>query len=137
MNDHHSAMRLTLFLLIQVFFFFIAGCSNMEKEKAFVKPESGVEIAGGTVEGDVDPEEAGIHLRLSEESRRLAGIMTGVAGLRKMADFIEVPGEIFFNRDKHARLIPRFPGIVKEIMKNIGDNVNKGDVLAQIGRAHV
>lgn len=45
---------------------------------------------------------------------------------------IELPGEVSLNEDNVAHMVPRFPGIAKEIRKNLGDRVQKGDILAII-----
>jgi len=41
-------------------------------------------------------------------------------------------GEIIPNPTKVARIIPRFAGIVREVRKNIGDRLKKGEVIAVI-----
>ncbi len=45
---------------------------------------------------------------------------------------VTLPGEIVIPSDQLAHIHPRFPGIVKEIYKYIGDKVNEGDALALI-----
>jgi membrane fusion protein, heavy metal efflux system len=42
------------------------------------------------------------------------------------------PGEVTIHLDNLAHITPRFPGVVKKIVKHIGDTVQKGDVLAII-----
>ena len=41
-----------------------------------------------------------------------------------------LPGEVQVNQDRRARIVPRYPGLVIEVRKTIGDRVEKGDVLA-------
>jgi cobalt-zinc-cadmium efflux system membrane fusion protein len=41
-----------------------------------------------------------------------------------------LPGEIAFNANKMAHIVPRVPGIVREVKANLGDLVRKGDVMA-------
>jgi cobalt-zinc-cadmium efflux system membrane fusion protein len=43
---------------------------------------------------------------------------------------LKVPGEIKLNGDSVAHMVPRFPGLAKQVLKNLGDQVKKGDVLA-------
>jgi len=43
---------------------------------------------------------------------------------------IAVPAEVRVNQDQIAHIVPRYPGLVLEVKKNIGDKVEKGDVLA-------
>jgi len=45
---------------------------------------------------------------------------------------ITVPGEVVVNDDKLAHIAPRFPGVVKQVFKRLGDKVKRGDVLAII-----
>ena len=45
---------------------------------------------------------------------------------------IELPAEVRPNADRLANVAPRFPGIVREVRKHIGDTVRAGDVLALI-----
>ena len=45
---------------------------------------------------------------------------------------IVLPGEITINQDTMVHLYPRFPGIVKEINKNLGDVVNADEPIAAI-----
>jgi cobalt-zinc-cadmium efflux system membrane fusion protein len=39
-------------------------------------------------------------------------------------------GEIAFNSDKLAHIVPRVPGVVREVYKNLGDTVRAGELLA-------
>jgi len=41
-----------------------------------------------------------------------------------------LPGEVQINRDRQAHIVPRYPGLVIEVRKTIGDQVKQGDVLA-------
>lgn len=45
---------------------------------------------------------------------------------------LELFGKIVSYEPNVAHIIPRFPGIVREARKHLGENVNKGDVLAVI-----
>lgn len=45
---------------------------------------------------------------------------------------ISAPGEIGPNQDALSHISPRFPGIAKRVLKNIGDTVKSGDVMAII-----
>lgn len=57
-------------------------------------------------------------------------ISTAASGLLRLS--VTVPGEVTVNFDKQAHVAPRFPGIVTKVLKHLGDNVKKGDVLAII-----
>jgi cobalt-zinc-cadmium efflux system membrane fusion protein len=45
---------------------------------------------------------------------------------------LELPGKIVSYEPNVAHIIPRFPGIIKEARKHLGESVKKGDVLAVI-----
>lgn len=53
----------------------------------------------------------------------------GPATLRSM---VEMHGKIVANPDKVAHVSPRFPGIVLEARKKLGDSVKKGEVVAVV-----
>ncbi len=46
--------------------------------------------------------------------------------------FTELPGEVRANGDNLAHVVPRYPGIVREVRKTVGDSVRVGEVLAVI-----
>lgn len=79
---------------------------------------------------DQDEHEDIVHLTTSEMEE--FGIEVDVAGPGKLHIEIVVPGEVVVNYDKLAHIAPRFPGVVTEVRKHIGDNVRKGEVLAVI-----
>lgn len=60
------------------------------------------------------------------------GIELSIAGSGTFRKEITVPGEIVANYDKLAHIAPRFPGVVKQVFKHLGDKVKNGDVLAII-----
>ena len=41
----------------------------------------------------------------------------------------ELPGEIVPNADRVAHVVPRVPGVVREVRKVLGDHVRKGEIL--------
>ncbi len=45
---------------------------------------------------------------------------------------VELPGEVRPNADRIAHVAARFPGIVREVRKHVGDAVKAGDVLAVV-----
>lgn len=54
------------------------------------------------------------------------------AGPRKIRKLAEMTGRIVPNEDQVAKVSPRFPGVVLEANKKLGDQVSKGEVLALI-----
>lgn len=78
------------------------------------------------------PEEKPEIIKISNEELDEFGIDLAKAGPGKLDIHITLPGEIIIPPDNLAHIHPRFAGIVKEVRKHIGDDVNKGDVLAII-----
>lgn len=60
------------------------------------------------------------------------GVTLGSARSGVVDEGIELPAEVRPNADRLAHVAPRFPGIVREVRKNVGDRVRAGDVLAVI-----
>ena len=88
--------------------------------------DEGAEHEGGQEHGE-EHEEA---IQLSPEVMAEFGIEVAEAGPGNLATFIALPGEIAVNQDRQAHIVPRFPGIVKEVRKNLGEQVKAGEVLA-------
>jgi len=83
-----------------------------------------------TDEHDHDEHQDVVHL--SDAEMEEFGIEVDVAGPGKLHIEIVVPGEVAVNYDKLAHIAPRFPGVVTEVRKHIGDYVRRGEVLAVI-----
>lgn len=71
-------------------------------------------------------------VQLSEEDVRRFGIEVGRAGSEDFEVHLSVPGEITINTDRMAHIVPRVPGIVREVRKRLGDPVKQGEVMAVI-----
>lgn len=71
-------------------------------------------------------------VRLTPEQLAAAGIEIAAAEPGAIDSGIELLGEVHPNGDRLAHIVPRFPGIVREVRKNAGDVVKSGDVLAVI-----
>ena len=66
-----------------------------------------------------------------------AGVRLGTAGPGDIDLGVELPGEVRPNADRIAHIAPRFPGIVREVRKHVGDAVRAGDVLAVVESEHL
>lgn len=60
------------------------------------------------------------------------GVTLGTAGPGEIDLGVQLPGEVRPNGDRIAHVAPRFPGIVREVRKLVGDRIRVGDVLAVI-----
>lgn len=69
-------------------------------------------------------------VRLDEAAVKESGIEIATAGPGKLQVHDTLSGEIAFNSDKLAHIVPRVPGVVREVHKNLGDTVRAGEVLA-------
>ena len=79
---------------------------------------------------DHSDEEGLVHLSKAEMKNMGITILRAEPGTLKME--LSFPGEIRLNADRQANIVPRMSGIVKDVMKSVGDPVSKGDVMAVI-----
>jgi cobalt-zinc-cadmium efflux system membrane fusion protein len=82
-------------------------------------------------EGEKGHEEENI-VKLSEAEMRKFGIEVATAGSGNMGSELSLPGEIVVNTDRAAHIVPRVPGVVREVRKTLGDTVKRGEVMAVI-----
>ena len=59
-----------------------------------------------------------------------AGVSFTTVGPGYVDDGVELLGAVRPNGDRLAHITPRFPGIVREVRRNVGDRVRAGEVLA-------
>ncbi|EYF07450.1 efflux RND transporter periplasmic adaptor subunit [Chondromyces apiculatus] len=59
-----------------------------------------------------------------------AGVEVVAAGPGRVAVTVTLPGEVALNADRVAHVTPRVAGVVREVKRNLGDVVKKGEVLA-------
>lgn len=71
-------------------------------------------------------------LDLSAEQIKAAGIETAVVQSGALAKEVSVPGKIVAAADRMAQIVPKVSGTVTEARKNLGDKVEKGEVMALI-----
>jgi len=67
---------------------------------------------------------------LSDSKIAAAGIELAKASSGVLRDSLLLNGMVMPNQESLVQVTPRFPGIVREVRKRIGDRVQKGDVLA-------
>ncbi len=69
---------------------------------------------------------------LPPEALKSSCIVIEVVGPAKIKRTVEAFGQIVPNEDHIKHVIPRFPGVIKEIRKRLGDRVAPEDVLAVV-----
>lgn len=71
-------------------------------------------------------------VRLTPEQQKAAGIAVAPAGPAKLQAANEFQGEIRFNDDRTAHVVPRLAGVAEAVPANLGQQVRRGQVLAVI-----
>ncbi|MHC4655590.1 MAG: efflux RND transporter periplasmic adaptor subunit, partial [Planctomycetota bacterium] len=85
-------------------------------------------------------EESTVHL--SDEQIMKFGIETSPAGPGDIKVHVSLSGQIAINTDRMAHIVPNAAGVVRRVLKNVGDTVKAGEVLAwlesaELGKAKV
>jgi membrane fusion protein, heavy metal efflux system len=74
---------------------------------------------------------------LTAEQQRAAGIVVEPARAASLAASYQLPGEVKFNEDTTAHVVPRVSGVVEAVPVALGQTVRKGQVLAVISSVTV
>lgn len=99
------------------------------KEGGHAEKEGGhAEKEGGKEE---DHGEEGI-LKMDAQQIQTAGITVAKAAPASMGSVVQLPGEVRFNEDLTAHIVPRTPGVAESVSADLGQSVKKGQVLAVI-----
>ncbi len=100
-----------------------AGREAPHRKAGYSGPSEG---AGHEDEGE--PE----RVRLPPDVLEEFGVEVAEAGPGRIVSEVALPAEVRPNQDRVAHIAPRFPGIVVEVLANIGDRVRAGQVLARV-----
>ncbi|AYG44559.1 efflux RND transporter periplasmic adaptor subunit [Pseudomonas sp. Leaf58] len=76
-------------------------------------------------------------LQLSIAQIEAAGVQLAAAGPRELGTAISFPGEIRFDEDRTAHVVPRVPGVVEAVQAELGQAVKRGQVLAVIASQQI
>lgn len=71
-------------------------------------------------------------IEMQDEQIKTAGILTAKAVPGEINTALIVPGQIRYNEDKTAHVVPRLAGVVENVSANLGQLVKRGQVLAVI-----
>jgi cobalt-zinc-cadmium efflux system membrane fusion protein len=69
---------------------------------------------------------------LSDAQLKAAGVMLAIAAPAQIATVFTLPGEIHFNEDRTAHVVPKLSGVVTAVHADLGQQVKRGQVLAVI-----
>jgi cobalt-zinc-cadmium efflux system membrane fusion protein len=86
---------------------------------------------GAQQAGAAHADDDGIIL-ISAAQRQGAGISIARAAPATVGHVIQLPGEVRFNEDLTAHIVPRTPGVAEAVPADLGQRVRKGEVLAVI-----
>ena len=82
-------------------------------------------------EGEKDPHKER-QVTLSDAQIKASGITVQAAGPAKLQALARFQGEIRFNDDRTAHVVPRLAGVAEAVQANLGQTVRRGQVLAVI-----
>ena len=81
-------------------------------------------------------------VHLSPEDIRRYAIEIGEAGPGEVDVHVRLPGQIVINSDRVAHIMPNSAGVVRTVLKSVGDTVKAGEIIAwiessELGKAKV
>ena len=121
-----AGKSLSIMLVIILFAFFAFGCGDNSANDDVNKTEEQNENKQNKSEKHSET------IKLTEDDLKEFGIEVNEAKAGVIINHIDVTGEIKTEPSRLSHLIPRYSGIVKEVYKTVGEEVNQGDVLALI-----
>ena len=84
---------------------------------------------------EAQAEEGQVHL--NDEQIAVAGIELATVQTRTLNRSLNLPGEIRFDEDRTAHLVPRAAGVVESVAVSLGQHVKAGELLAVIASPQV
>ncbi|QPS06106.1 efflux RND transporter periplasmic adaptor subunit [Delftia acidovorans] len=107
---------------------------DSKAEKAEAKPAAQPAAKPAAEAGHGDDE--GL-IAMDAQRMQAAGVRLAEAGPATVRSVLQLPGEIRFNEDRTAHVVPRVAGIAESVPANLGQNVKKGQLLAVLSSAAV
>lgn len=100
-------------------------------EKAEAGSQDGHADAAGGQHAEGEEEAEGL-VKLSAAQAKTAGVVLAQAGPASIKKQVLLPGEIRFDEDRTAHVVPRVAGVVASVHAQLGEQVAKGQLLAVI-----
>src|SRR5262249_27227045 len=72
-----------------------------------------------------------------DDSAEHAGVETGKARRQALSQYVEAPAVLAFDQTRYAHLAPRVNGTAWRVLRQMGDSVGRGDVLALVAAPEV
>lgn len=69
---------------------------------------------------------------IGPDAAKNAGVVTSQAGAATIAQTVPLTGRITVNQNAKANVRARFPGIIRSVKVNLGETVEKGQILAVV-----
>jgi len=118
------------------------GEAGHKHKDADVEPAAGHGEAGHKHEEDEEAhdehgdehghEDGAQHAEIDEATAEKHGLKITPAASGILQSDLSLPGEIALDANRVVHVVPRLTGVAKQVLKNLGDTVAKGEVLAQI-----
>jgi len=110
---------------------YLAGDLSLEVyEPHSFKVTVTAERSGNTYRWQYDSPEA--RTELSPDSAKNSGVIVETVGPAKIKSTLKVNGRIRVNEEQMKHVVPRYPGVLKEVRKKLGDRVEKDEVIAVV-----
>jgi cobalt-zinc-cadmium efflux system membrane fusion protein len=103
---------------------------NITGPAALLAAENPHDDPSGKDDHDDHNEHGDQGLRLSVAELEEFGIRLATASPGALEVHVDLPGEVVFNPDRVAHIVPRVAGIARQVRSNVGDLVRQGQVLA-------
>ena len=71
-------------------------------------------------------------VELSPEAEKAFGVVVETVGPAKIKATLKANGRVVPNEDQMKHVVPRYPGVLKVVLKRLGDKVSKDEVLAAV-----
>jgi len=108
---------------------YLRGEQEIEEPHSF-KVTLTAERGGQTYRWEYEQEEG--RVKMTDAAAKSAGIEIATAGPARIRSVLQLQGEIQFNQDRVAHVVPRLAGVVVGSTKNLGDPVKKGELLVTL-----
>ncbi|VAX22508.1 Cobalt/zinc/cadmium efflux RND transporter, membrane fusion protein, CzcB family [hydrothermal vent metagenome] len=130
----HRKIVTTMFIgiLSGVMIFGIGACDLVSGEKQAKEDHDDHDAEKGKDHDDHDDgDEHGEEIvSLSKAELKEFGIEVATAESGELKRTVVLPGEIVVNADRIAHIVPRVSGVIRKVLKSLGDKVRAGEVMA-------